>query len=128
LCWNDPPLADKRALAEDLAALAGRFGLRLSVCSQSAVIVPGIGPAACIDARRLEDVAAGWGLPRTIKARAKGNRPDCGCHESRDIGEYDSCPHGCAYCYAVGTPALARRRHRAHDPGGEFLVTPRPGP
>jgi DNA repair photolyase len=54
----------------------------------------------------------------------KGNRPECACHESRDIGEYDTCPHGCVYCYAVRTRALARRRFQQHDPEGEFLCTP----
>ncbi|WP_245644295.1 DUF1848 domain-containing protein [Magnetospirillum moscoviense] len=121
--WSDPPDQDKCRLAAALAALAAERGLTLSVCSQSAYNVAGTRPAACIDARRLEDVAAGWGRPRTIKARVKGNRPDCACHESRDIGQYDTCPHGCCYCYAVGSRALAKRRYHAHVSDGECLIS-----
>jgi hypothetical protein len=36
------------------------------------------------------------------------NRPECACFEARDIGEYDTCPHGCVYCYAVrNRPSLS---------------------
>ena len=30
----------------------------------------------------------------------KGQRELCGCIHSKDIGEYDTCPHQCEYCYA----------------------------
>jgi len=125
--WWDPPDADKRRLAGDLAGLAAAAGLKLTVCSQPDFTGPDVPGAACVDARRLEDVAAGWGRPRSIAARLKGNRPGCLCHESRDIGAYESCPHGCVYCYAVGSPTLAKRRFRHHDPAGEFLFPPPDG-
>src|ERR1019366_4482751 len=52
--------------------------------------------ARCIDTARLSAVG---GAP--VRAAQKGNRPECACFEARDIGEYDTCPHGCVYCYAV---------------------------
>jgi len=117
--WDDPDDAAKRELAGHLAAAATDRGMRLTLCSQEAYLVPGAAPAHCIDAERLSDVAG-----RPIAARHKGNRPGCMCSESRDIGDYDTCPHGCVYCYAVRTPALARRRHGSHDPGNPFLSPP----
>jgi len=120
--WFDPDDRDKHALAAQLVEIAAKHGIALSVCSQAAHVVAGARAAACIDARRLEDVARGWGLLRAVTAKVKGNRPGCLCHESRDIGAYESCPHGCAYCYAVGSRALAKRRHAGHDPQAEFLI------
>lgn len=122
--WSDPPDEDKRDLIAGLATLAAERGLRLTVCSQPGCLAAGTSAASCVDARRLEDVAAGWGAPRPVPAKVKGNRPGCACFESRDIGDYDSCPHGCTYCYAVSSRARARERHRRHDPAGEFLVAP----
>ncbi len=115
--WDDPADAEKRDLARRLAAIAAERGMRLTVCSQESYLVPGAAPARCIDAERLSDVAG-----RPVAARQKGNRAGCMCAQSRDIGDYDTCPHGCVYCYAVRTPALARRRHGAHAPGEPLLA------
>lgn len=122
--WRVGDDGEKRTLASDLAAIAAGFGMRVSVCSQPDYTASGTEPAVCVDARRLEAVAAGWGLDRAITVRSKGNRPGCACHESRDIGAYDTCLQGCTYCYAVGSAEAARRRYRRHDPDGEFLFVP----
>jgi hypothetical protein len=119
--WRDPPADEKRALLADLAAIARRHGMRLSLCAQPELLAEGVAEAACVDAERLSAVA---GHP--VKARRKPHRPACGCWQSRDIGAYDSCPHGCVYCYAVQSRTLAKRRFQAHDPEGEFLFPPAP--
>lgn len=114
--WEDPPTATKLSLASELVAIAGSHGLKLSVCSQRDFIVPGAHDARCIDADRLAAVAG-----RSVHADLRGNRKECGCFASRDIGDYDTCPHGCVYCYAVLNRELAQRRFREHDPSSEFL-------
>ena len=115
--WSDPDATAKRALLGDLARIALDHGLQPTLCSQPELLAAPLRPARCIDAERLSDVAG-----RPIAAATKGNRPGCLCAQSRDIGAYDSCPHGCVYCYAVRSPALAKRRHRAHDPASEQLI------
>ncbi len=125
--WEDPPDEDKRRLAADLAAIAAAHGLTLTLCSQANYTVAGMNAAACVDARRLEDVARAWGMPCQLSPKVKGNRPGCFCHESRDIGAYDTCPHGCTYCYAVQSRTAAKRSYQAHDPAGEFLFPPAGG-
>ena len=117
--WSDPPLEEKRALATRLAEIAAGHGMRLTLCSQPTFLVPGAGEARCVDAERLSVVAG-----RPIAAKLQGNRKECGCYHSRDIGHYDTCPHGCIYCYAVQSRGLAQRRFKQHDPEGEFLFAP----
>lgn len=117
--WQDPADPVKYELASELAEIAHSHGMQLSMCSQKAYLAPGVVEARCVDTQRLSDVA---GQP--VAAKLKGNRPECGCFASRDIGEYDTCPHGCVYCYAVMNREVALRRFRQHDPNGEFLFTP----
>ena len=100
----------------DLAALARENGQRLTICSQPDLVGDGVEPSRCIDADRLADVGG-----RPLKTKTKGNRPGCLCAVSRDIGAYDTCPHGCAYCYAVERREKAIAFARNHDPATERL-------
>ncbi len=123
--WRDPPVEQRRALLAELAPVAAAHGMALTLCTQPALEVPGTAPSRCVDAGRLSAVAAGLGLgSEPIAARTRGNRPGCLCAESRDIGAYDTCPHGCVYCYAVAGREAARRAWQSHDPAGEYLLPP----
>lgn len=46
--------------------------------------------------------------------RDKGQRLFCGCIVSKDIGEYNTCPHLCEYCYANATKQLALANWKCH--------------
>ena len=115
--WVDPAPEQKLALAAELTQIARQFGLQLTVCTQPEFVCAGALEARCVDARRLERIGG-----FQIVAAQKGTRPGCACHEARDIGDYDTCPHGCIYCYAVRHRRVALARYRAHDPAAESLL------
>ena len=116
--WRDPEPGEKRALIAELAAIAAEHRMRLKLCTEPELVGVGAGadPARCIDAERLSKIAG-----RPILAREKGNRPGCLCAESRDIGAYDTCAQGCAYCYAVASHERATQRIKALDPEAPSL-------
>jgi hypothetical protein len=106
--WRQPALDEQAALIAALRAIAQRRGIALTLCTQPDLAGESGAPGArCIDAARLADIAG-----RPVAAAMKGNRPGCLCAESRDIGAYDSCVHGCRYCYAVGDHEAVQRRMR----------------
>lgn len=113
--WNDPPLGFKRDFAQELFGLAADRNMVLTVCSQPEIVTTQP-PSRCIDAERIADVGG-----NRFPAKTLGNRPGCMCAASRDIGDYDTCPHGCVYCYAVRSQDLAVKRFKAHNPESEFL-------
>lgn len=46
--------------------------------------------------------------------RDKGQRLFCGCIVSKDIGEYNTCPHLCEYCYANTSKQVAAKNYNLH--------------
>jgi hypothetical protein len=102
-----------------MASLAREHALEIATCAEQRDFSRlGLKPGSCIDGELVESL---WGIHRTWK-KDPGQRKRCRCAVSRDIGVFDTCPHGCPYCYATQDTTLARSRFRRHDPGSEVLV------
>lgn len=97
--WYDPAPAERLRILRNLLALARSLGLTLYSCSQTDLQAAGLLPSRCIDGDLLAALHP-HGLPAAT-GKDRGQRAECGCTVSVDIGSYQMlCPSGCRYCYA----------------------------
>ena len=78
---------------EIIMAIATKYDFSIHGCC-----VPGMPRSRCIDGELLTELHPNK-EPCSVR-KAKGQRTECGCTESWDIGWYHPCYHGCRYCYA----------------------------
>lgn len=61
---------------------------------------------------------------KNYKLKDKGQRTECGCIKSKDIGQYNTCPHGCNYCYANTSKNAAYKNYELskHNQNRETIL------
>ncbi len=114
--FSDLGEQERIILANKLTDIAGKNGIEMLTCCGDYLINDRIKKAHCIDG----DIFAKL-YPDFIRGSDKPTRKECGCTESTDIGKYDTCPHGCIYCYATMNKERADILHNEHDPDSAFL-------
>jgi hypothetical protein len=113
------PLEEYESLLRDLARIAQAHGLDLVSCAQEMDLQSfGIRPGKCVDD---EWIATNLGI-QVSSRKDPAQRAACGCVVSRDIGMYDSCLHGCVYCYATQSFEQSRKYFATHDPHSPSLL------
>jgi len=106
-------------LARGFADIAKEHKLILATCSETIDLsLYGIAPASCISQALIEQIV---GCPLSAK-QDKNQRLSCGCIESVDIGAYDSCSHGCIYCYARRNGAMVHNNSGKYDSNSPLLM------
>jgi len=112
----DPDDETKKALANELADIAEGYGMKMHTCCGDFLISDKIKKAHCVDGDLIREL-----FPHDVKLKAKPTRKECGCTQSRDIGAYDTCCHGCVYCYANMNKEKATKAYESHDKDSAFL-------
>ncbi len=98
--YYDPDENEKINIANNLSLLTKSNNIELYSCSQDFLLkAKGVKKSKCIDSEYLSKIH-----PDKIKMeykKDKGQREECGCSTSKDIGSYTmSCSKPCFYCYA----------------------------
>lgn len=96
---------------EKMAGIAKKNGLVIATCAENISLEKyGIEHNSCIDRQLIERITGS-----TLNVKPDGQRPFCQCVKCDDIGSYDTCPHGCIYCYANYRPNTVEKKIRAYS-------------
>ena len=101
------------------SAIASENGLVIHLCCENPKLArENVDADGCLSKEVLEK-ALGCRLAVPGKKRA---RAECACLLGADIGAYNTCAHGCRYCYANRDAETAAKNRRRHDRNSPFLI------
>jgi hypothetical protein len=119
LLFRSPDETEMRALAKKIVLLANENNIEVETCAEKIDLTDlGIEHGRCIDDRLISELTG-----RKLKfGKDKNQRELCGCVASVDIGEYNTCRHGCRYCYANSNQKKVEINHALHHSKSQFLI------
>lgn len=140
--YRELRLQEMHEIARGLQQLGRETGLEISSCSEKIDLQAyGIAHNRCIDDELMAELFAHdtalmqalgrgqadmFGIPEGNAPKDPGQRTECGCIVSKDIGSYNTCPHLCTYCYANASPDAVRRKFARRDAMAECMIEHEP--
>ncbi len=110
---------DKNEIAKNIGAIAQKYNMIIQTCATGENYEQyGIFQSGCMTS----DILGKANNITFKKVRHSGNRQGCRCIENRNIGDYDTCPNGCRYCYANQNPQIAQENYKKHNPNDLMIL------
>lgn len=110
---------EQEILTEELAAISKKCGITIRTCCENSELAKfGVDVSGCMTQQVMEQ-----SLGYTLKVpKRKSARQECNCLLGNDIGMYNTCGHGCLYCYANFDQKTVTENIRRHNPYSPLLI------
>lgn len=111
---------DMHKIGKAFGEIAKKYHMKVQTCAEKVDLSAyGIQARACIHWEDLCD-AIGHTFDKPLGNNVRNQI--CGCLSSVDIGDYNSCPHECLYCYANYDENQIHQRRQLHDENSSVLL------
>jgi hypothetical protein len=106
-------------IGENFSRTAKRYDIQMKTCVEGTLLDRfGFDSSGCMTQEVIEN-AIGHNLKIP---KGKYQIRECDCIFGRDIGAYNTCMHGCRYCYANFSTKLVKKNFKLHNPDSPLLI------
>ena len=110
---------ERLKLGKEFAQIGKKNNITIKTCVEGTELDKfGIDSSGCMTKEVIERaINKNLNIPKQ-----KARNGECYCLLNNDIGEYNTCDHGCLYCYANSNKRLVKRNLKLHDPKSPILI------
>ena len=110
---------ERLIIGENFARIANEYGIQMKTCVEGTLLDQfGFDSSGCMTQQVLEKA-----IGNNLKVpKGKYHNRECNCLMGRDIGLYNTCMHGCKYCYANSNMKLVKKNQKLHNPDSPLLI------
>lgn len=110
---------ERLKLGKEFAQIGKKNNITIKTCVEGTELDKfGIDSSGCMTKEVIERaINKNLNVPKQ-----KARNGECYCLLNNDIGEYNTCDHGCLYCYANSNKRMVKRNLKLHDPKSPILI------
>lgn len=110
---------EQHILAQEFVHIGNKYNIKIKTCAEGEELAKyGVDCSGCMTKTVIERA-----IGSNLKIKQKNSaRSSCNCLLGNDIGAYNTCDHGCAYCYANYDQKTVINNMKLHNPKSPFLV------
>lgn len=111
---------EKQLIGKNFFEIANKYNITLQTCCEGDLLTKfSILNVGCQNKDVIEKAT---NLTLEIPKNIKPARELCDCLLGNDIGQYDTCNHGCIYCYANYNKKNVIENMKKHNPNSHILI------
>lgn len=111
---------EREVIGREFVRIGKKYGIAIRSCCEGTELEKyGVDISGCMT-KAVVERAIGCSLD--VPKSKKPAREICSCLLGNDIGMYNTCAHGCIYCYANYDKETVIRNRKMHDPDSPFLI------